>query len=822
MAVEIEREGGLFKEVLELEGPPWSTGALEVKASALTEATKELWARLRREESNRSSLELRLQALEHRCDEVHAFASAGSSSGSDHRHNIEGNSSAEDFRLLQSSVQLLDLELSKQRRIQDQRARTATELLEFRFDAMQRHLEGRYQAIEDIEAERENRLGEALLRRVRETAVEEASRVVRTALAGEAEGLHQRIERVAHSLEDRLCDFEERLAAMNFPQPKVEATVAAPALDSNADAGAAAAAGALHAAQASAVASKAAEMATASLAEQVSQLSKSVSAVSADLSTLATNWGQGRFESQEALSTWLEKTFEEHISSMRVSDESIRTELHNKVDTLEGHFRHRFTNIDRYMNPAMLAKWDELDSKMEGLGVYAAEARQFKESVQAEIVELHRQQDHFQSVEARFQHFQDHLGAHISQLFNDFAKDLVREQVSGLLHSGGIPELDVLLRETEEKTKRGVDDDEVHQAMSPQMVLFEGLEARITQLERNDRNNRIDRSNSSPPRPPVRPASSGPRRSTGGTVSNAVDGTHLAVLREELQRLKGRVGKVEETVEQSSAILEEEKKHTQNLLDIRRDFQEQVENNRRELDNLTRALRGSQRGEELTVARLEDLASLVSKLQSKVEAGLPPLLRAIGHLARTGGGGTGDTYTDGGAGGGEDSLAALQGLLFGSDGSGSWFLTQTAFKEALGAFEDNLQEQLMMLRQAIATSLQTKADSGELRSLSSQLEALGQNFQLLSYRVFETRGSSKVQSEMSAENAAIFRLPLQGRCVSCDRKVDVAVDRGGNWDKPNANPLVSSSPRERVPSAHYQRRRNDTSLPAIDREIAVA
>jgi hypothetical protein len=105
-----------------------------------------------------------------------------------------------------------------------------------------------------------------------------------------------------------------------------------------------------------------------------------------------------------------------------------------------------------------------------------------------------------------------------------------------------------------------------------------------------------------------------------------------------------------------------------------------------------------------------------------------------------------------------------------------------------------------------------KADSDEVRALSQRLgKALEQLHLLLQ------RGSAwQQESETLEENAAIFRLPvLPGRCLSCSKRVEVAVDRAGAWHRQEAQGSPWPS---RAPSQQSSRPRRDSSLPSIGRD----
>lgn len=98
-------------------------------------------------------------------------------------------------------------------------------------------------------------------------------------------------------------------------------------------------------------------------------------------------------------------------------------------------------------------------------------------------------------------------------------------------------------------------------------------------------------------------------------------------------------------------------------------------------------------------------------------------------------------------------------------------------KQVFDAAQGGTRSELGELKQELMRVLGGKADTGELRSLSEKLESVINDMRRLAQVMVN-------QAEESVDGAAVFRVPMtSGRCVSCNAKVDVAVDKRNPWDK---------------------------------------
>jgi len=235
-----------------------------------------------------------------------------------------------------------------------------------------------------------------------------------------------------------------------------------------------------------------------------------------------------------------------------------------------------------------------------------------------------------------------------------------------------------------------------------------------------------------------------------------------------------------------------------------------AQDERREVENLFRALRGLQKDHELSSSKLEDVEVSLAALKAKVEQVLPQLLVAMEDLSqRQGRGGLGVGVADGAGGvdGGDPSaqeaqrapspyLAALRGFID-RNAVPAPFASLDALSKGLQAAEDGTQDSLKELRKELLNVLAGKADEDALRKLAGQLESAYRELRSM----FQQTMSAHLQ-ESSVENAALVRLPLlPRRCVSCDKPVDLQFDQ-------KFSPYDKSS----VPAAGWPRREQPSRL----------
>eukprot|EP00930_Biecheleria_cincta_P095406 TRINITY_DN87368_c0_g1_i1.p1 TRINITY_DN87368_c0_g1~~TRINITY_DN87368_c0_g1_i1.p1 ORF type:complete len:792 (+),score=159.64 TRINITY_DN87368_c0_g1_i1:97-2472(+) len=332
------------------------------------------------------------------------------------------------------------------------------------------------------------------------------------------------------------------------------------------------------------------------------------------------------------------------------------------------------------------------------------------------------------------------------------------------------------------------------------------------------------------PQPPAR-GRPGPRRFSSAEEPGM---SQIMSMREEIQRFRGRLVGVEQALEQLSAraVRNAPKDNSADLTDrfdkqlheLYECVQRGSEDCRNQGSNLLKAVRDSQRTSDLTRSKLEDLVGSFSKLNSRFEASVPQLLHLVLELSRRGGGGTGETYGDdlmdedvaGHRSSVAGAVSAMQDLLYGcADGSGVPFVSPITMREAFAGFEQLMQSQMSKFQGDMIADLCNKADREETSTLSAQLQSAQQRIQVLGQHLFKILSS---QDQPDGEGAAVSRVQLCGRCLSCDKAVDLKGRwRGMDWDR-----FAGGSPRPASPLAREARplsglrRHIEQSLPAVD------
>lgn len=397
-------------------------------------------------------------------------------------------------------------------------------------------------------------------------------------------------------------------------------------------------------------------------------------------------------------------------------------------------------------------------------------------------------------------------------------------EVSGLepsqQHSDELARVYARLEGLESRNQSNICDEEHISALDEGLQY---LNERIVAIEKAAQNQPAS------PQPPAR-GRPGPRR-----VSHAEEPgmSQLMSMREEIQRFRGRLVGVEQTLEQlpGKAAKDDPKDNSADLKDFFDkklqevyDFVKQgSDDNRNQGANLLKAIRDSQRTTDLTRSKLVDLASDLSKLQSRFEASVPQLLHLVLELSRRGGGGTGEAYGDGLIDDLDEdrssvarAVSALQDLLYGyADGSGVPFVSPIIMREALAGFEQLIQSQIEKIQQDMISDLYNKADREETSSMSAQLQSAQQRIQVIGQHLFKIL-SSKDQPD--GEAAALSRMQLCGRCLSCDK----AVDLKGKWRSIDWDRFAGGSPRPGSPLSSEGRpfsglrRHIEQTLPAVD------
>jgi len=306
--------------------------------------------------------------------------------------------------------------------------------------------------------------------------------------------------------------------------------------------------------------------------------------------------------------------------------------------------------------------------------------------------------------------------------------------------------------------------------------------------------------------------SGGPAAATAGnqTALSPASISQVLSLREEVHRLRNRVGVLEQLVQipdmqvgptepKSPPYAEGSPK-----LGSPRRF-EGDEDIKRSLSDLWCAVSGDQRTLGILSSKMEDAVRDFSRLQTRFEAALPQLLQLLSELLRRHGGGTGET----GEGSEMDVLVAMQKLLFGGE-SGMPFVSPHVLRETFSAFEAVMRSEMERLRDELFRAMADKAKLDDTEFLAEQMRLLHGQLQML-WQNFEKLIAGEKES-----NAAIWRTPLHARCVSCDKKVDikgmVLLDRDPAF-LPTQSP--SPVPHERASSA--RRARGPRDLPSLSR-----
>jgi len=240
---------------------------------------------------------------------------------------------------------------------------------------------------------------------------------------------------------------------------------------------------------------------------------------------------------------------------------------------------------------------------------------------------------------------------------------------------------------------------------------------------------------------------------------------------------------------------------------MQRNMEDRASDEKREMENLYRAVRGVQRESERTMGKLDDVVNGLDALKKRVDFSIPQILNMI--------------EVDGGLPG-KDGVEAqrarskrLQLLREAFEGGEvpAPFASLEALQKATHDTDENTKGQLGRMKKDIQEALNGKADTDDLHMLAAQLEAAIREMRSI---IQALKVSSS--SEGSVDNAAFVRLPfLNGRCVSCDKKVDMTFDKANPWDSgavPNTPwPNRVGQPRSGVQRVAVGR---DPLLPRID------
>jgi hypothetical protein len=191
---------------------------------------------------------------------------------------------------------------------------------------------------------------------------------------------------------------------------------------------------------------------------------------------------------------------------------------------------------------------------------------------------------------------------------------------------------------------------------------------------------------------------------------------------------------------------------------------------RREVANLSRALRGVQRDGEVHGSKLLDIQKSLAEQQKRLEVALPELLQSLEGLL-------GSKRKSGGE---PDVAAGLRALLQPEgDSNKAPFVSQNGLSQALETLQGQVQTWLSKLQEDIMNLLRNKADADLVKAIMDRLE--------------EVQSSSPMihipDQGVHDGPAALMRVPmLQGRCVSCDAPIGLRMDEQPSWPKQKQKP----------------------------------
>jgi len=245
-----------------------------------------------------------------------------------------------------------------------------------------------------------------------------------------------------------------------------------------------------------------------------------------------------------------------------------------------------------------------------------------------------------------------------------------------------------------------------------------------------------------------------------------------------------------------------------NLLQVQQDqtidaARSLAEDGRREVSNLSLALRGVQRDSEIGAARIDGIRSDVSQLQARIEAALPQVMKALEQVL-----GQKVEVADKDLAGPVAEIEELQKVMAESTSDAARrFVSQETLRKALEAVQADMQAWLEKLRQDILAAMVGKADNAALRSLSEQLDKQAETPM--------RRTLAQLPPPSATDEAAFTRWPLI-RCVSCDKKVNMqSAGAGDPWPSRGAMPLPPSFPAGRSNNVALRPLRREASTPTV-------
>jgi hypothetical protein len=237
--------------------------------------------------------------------------------------------------------------------------------------------------------------------------------------------------------------------------------------------------------------------------------------------------------------------------------------------------------------------------------------------------------------------------------------------------------------------------------------------------------------------------------------------------------------------------------------------------NGEDIANFQKALRGVQKEAEMNTSRLKDLDTTVAALRGRLEVIWP-----IVGMSLHGGAASGAMIKTGevlssGSGETPDLLAAPQvESLFASRDA------HDALRRDVLSIDDGMQGRFKDLRDEMMGLLKSKANASDLQAMAHRQRGLEVRSSLA-----QQAGDMRYNDGTCTETPSLTKVPLlPARCISCDRKVDVAACRPNPWQAggmpgpawPQREPACPTHSAAGPPPGYRQRR--EISLPPVVKE----
>eukprot|EP00927_Polykrikos_kofoidii_P019644 TRINITY_DN19213_c0_g1_i1.p1 TRINITY_DN19213_c0_g1~~TRINITY_DN19213_c0_g1_i1.p1 ORF type:complete len:1164 (-),score=222.83 TRINITY_DN19213_c0_g1_i1:193-3684(-) len=214
----------------------------------------------------------------------------------------------------------------------------------------------------------------------------------------------------------------------------------------------------------------------------------------------------------------------------------------------------------------------------------------------------------------------------------------------------------------------------------------------------------------------------------------------------------------------SELMSQKSRENTKNAASISEEAKGLAEDSKREVMNVSLALRGVQRDAEVSGARIEDLRRGLAAQQSRLEAVLAQVLQAVEEITQHAGLASLSESR---------AIQDLRVLVTEGDVSDTVphpFVSQAALHQTIQSLQTEVQTLMQDLRKDLVDSVQGKADGAAVKCLSEQLAK-----QERQRWVKTTLDEVSDPKSASTDTAAGMRWPA--RCVSCDARVEPKVER---------------------------------------------